>query len=115
LYKCERLKNPQGFGLNNPDPFFVKPHKFEKMKDFGSLHTLPKPKKVTVKEVNQVQTLHVNGEPSPCPFRNPFFIPPTIQGAPLQMSVPICSDSCHFFNYNGETAHFDCTQTFIDL
>jgi len=56
-------------------------------------------KKITVKTVNQVNTLHVNDQPAPCPFRNPFFMPPSIQGAPLQMSVPVCNDNCPFFDY----------------
>jgi hypothetical protein len=70
-------------------------------------------KNFTVVNVNNVDTLHINGTPAHCPFRNPFFLPSPIQGAAPQMSVPACNDFCPFFNYDGIELKLNCTETHI--
>jgi len=75
-----------------------------------------KNKNFTVKNINGVDTLHQNNAPVHCPFRNPFFMPPTIQGAPPQISIPACNAQCLFFNQLSPVElSLNCTDTFLTL
>ena len=57
-----------------------------------------KSKKFSVKNVGGVLTLHQDGAPAHCPFRNPIILPAAIQGAPPQINVPACNAQCVFFD-----------------
>jgi len=72
-------------------------------------------KKVTIKPINGVLTLHQDDKPAHCPFRNPVILPPTIQGAPPQISIPSCNEQCIFFDYNLNSVTFYCTNTIFNL
>ena len=73
-----------------------------------------KNKKFSVKPVGGVLTLHQDGAPAHCPFRNPVILAPTIQGAPPQISIPACNDQCVFFRHNNPyEVTLYCTDTIL--
>jgi hypothetical protein len=75
---------------------------------------MSKNKKFSVKNVGGVLTLHQDGAPAHCPFRNPIILPGQFQGAPPQINVPACNDQCIFFKHlNPFEVNLNCTQTIL--
>lgn len=73
-------------------------------------------KKFSIKPVNGFNTLHQDNTPAHCPFRNPVILPPTIQGAPPQISIPACNDQCLFFKHvNPFEVSLQCTDTILTI
>jgi len=77
---------------------------------------MSKNKKFSVKNVGGVLTLHQNGAPAHCPFRNPIILPGSFQGAPPQINVPACNEQCIFFDHsNPVELVLNCTDKFLTL
>ena len=75
-----------------------------------------KNKNFTVKNVGGVLTLHQDGAPAHCPFRNPIILPAAIQGAPPQINVPACNAQCLFFDHsNPVELILNCTHTLLTI
>jgi len=82
---------------------------------------MSKNKKFSVKNVGGVLTLHQDGAPAHCPFRNPIILPGQFQGAPPQINVPACNNQCLFFDYiknpytNATELFLNCTDTLLTI